>query len=162
MSASQSANQSGCLFPVPSTPHGLPLMLPMGIVAQYQRFPPFHVPFFYPCLPLKSPTEPVRQSCLKSPPFHVPFVLPCLPFKLPNEPVPLCHSVNVEVAYTESLEIKTGTGPITMGFLDTMSGSATLSSKGKGITVNGLDGTAHLESHGGPIQVQAKNKLLLQ
>jgi len=116
----------------------------------------------HPCLPFKPPMEPVRQSCLKSPPYHVPFVLPCLPFKLPNEPVHLYHSVNVEVAYTESLEIKTGTGPITMGFLDTMSGSATLSSKGKGITVNGLDGTAHLESHGGPIQVRAKNKLVLQ
>ncbi|KAL0030213.1 hypothetical protein WJX77_003267 [Trebouxia sp. C0004] len=68
-------------------------------------------------------------------------------------------SVNVEVAYTESLEIKTGTGPITMGFLDTMSGSATLSSKAKGITVNGLDGTAHLESHGGPIQLKLQENL---
>ncbi len=69
--------------------------------------------------------------------------------------------MHVEVAYTESLEIKSGTRPITMGFLDTMSGSAALSSKGKGITVNGLDGTAHLESHGGPIQVRAKQKLSL-
>ena len=175
--------------PVPSMPHGLPFMLPMRIVAQYQRVPPhppplhapfihpspplkqpmefvcqsvlkpsppFHMPFIHPCLPLKLPTEPVCQSCFKSPPYRVCFALPCLPFKPPQEPVHLCHSVNVEVAYTESLEIRSGTGPITMGFLDTMRGSATLSSKGKGITVDGLDGTAHLESHGGPIQVPAK------
>ena len=69
--------------------------------------------------------------------------------------------MTLEVAYTESLEIKSGTGSITMGFLDTMSGRAALSSKGKGITVNGLDGTAHLESHGGPIQVRAEQKLPL-
>ncbi len=68
--------------------------------------------------------------------------------------------MTLEVAYTESLEIKSGTGSITMGFLDTMSGSAALSSQGKGITVNGLDGTAHLESHGGPIQVRAKPKTI--
>ena len=69
--------------------------------------------------------------------------------------------MNVEVAYTESLEIRSGTAPITMGLLDTMSGSATLSSLGTGITVNGLDGTAHLESHSGLIQVRAIHKLTL-
>ncbi|KAL0022852.1 hypothetical protein WJX79_011082 [Trebouxia sp. C0005] len=68
-------------------------------------------------------------------------------------------SVTVEVAYAESLEIRSGPGPINMGFLDTMNGSATLASKGKGITVNGLDGTAHLKSHGGPIQLKLQDNL---
>ena len=76
---------------------------------------------------------------------------------LPIDPVCLCHSVNVEVAYTESLDIKTGTGPITLGFLDTMNGSASLLSKGGSITVNGLDGSANLQSHGGPIHVRSYN-----
>ncbi len=66
----------------------------------------------------------------------------------------------MDVAYTESLGIKTGGGPITMGFLDTMNGSARLTSDGGCITVDGFDGTADLQSHGGAIQVCPHDRLI--
>ena len=151
-----------------STPHVpfihpcLSVKQPMESVRQSVFIPlPSHMPFVHPCLPLKLFPEPVCQSCPKSPLYWACFVLPCLCCQLLKEPVRLCHSVTVEVAYAESLEIRSGPGPINMGFLDTMNGSATLASKGKGITVNGLDGTAHLKSHGGPIQVRANQNLIL-
>ena len=59
----------------------------------------------------------------------------------------------MEVAYTESLDVKTGNEPITFGFLDTMNGHALLASQGGDVTVEGLDGTAALQSHGGHVQV---------
>ena len=62
-------------------------------------------------------------------------------------------SVTVEVAYTESLEVRTGNSNITLNLLDTMSGTASLVSDGGGIRVEGLDGTADIRSHGGCIQV---------
>lgn len=66
-----------------------------------------------------------------------------------------CSSgVAVEVAYTESLDVKTGNEPTTFGFLDTMNGQALLASQGGDIVVEGLDGTAALQSHGGNIQVR--------
>ena len=64
-------------------------------------------------------------------------------------------SIDIEVAYTESLEVQAGDGPITVGFLDTMNGTASLVSTGKGITVNGLDGTASVQCHGGDIEVRS-------
>ena len=65
--------------------------------------------------------------------------------------------VDIEVAYTEALEVRAGDAPISIGFLDTMNGTASLVSEGKGISVNGLDGTANVQSHGGPIQVCSRS-----
>ena len=122
--------------------HCLPFQLPYGAACR-----PHHLPLVYPF------QLPIDAVC----PFQLPHHKPLCPFQLPIDPVCLCHSVNVEVAYTESLDIKTGTGPITLGFLDTMNGSASLLSRGGSITVNGLDGSANVQSHGGPIHVRSYN-----
>ena len=68
--------------------------------------------------------------------------------------------VDVEVAYTESLQVNTVKGSIAFGFLDTMNGSAQLTTQGGNVAVDGLDGTASLQSHGGNIQVAAINSWL--
>lgn len=65
----------------------------------------------------------------------------------------------MDVSYTESLQVNTGKGPITFAFLDSMNGSASLSSQGGDIAVDGLDGTASLQSNGGDIQVPQPPKL---
>ena len=57
------------------------------------------------------------------------------------------------MTYNEVLEVRASDASISVGFLDAMNGTASLVSNGKGITVNGLDGTASVQSHGGPIQV---------
>ena len=69
----------------------------------------------------------------------------------------LCRgAVSVDVAYTESLTVMTKGKPITFGLLDTMNGAAQLCSNGGKVTVEGLDGTADLESKGGNIQVRCR------
>ena len=60
----------------------------------------------------------------------------------------------MDVAYTESLQVKTGKSSITFAFLDAMNGNASLTTQGGDIAVDGLDGTASLLSNGGNIQVQ--------
>ena len=67
--------------------------------------------------------------------------------------------VQVDVAYTESLQVKTGQSSITFSILDTMNGSANLTSQGGDIAVDGLDGTASMQSNGGKIQVRPQPPL---
>ena len=64
------------------------------------------------------------------------------------------------MAYTESLQVNAGNSPVTFGFLDTMSGAASLMSEGNAVTVNGLDGAASVQSHGGAIQVRTDKSRL--
>lgn len=64
------------------------------------------------------------------------------------------------MAYTESLQVNAGNSPVTFGFLDTMSGAASLVSEGNAVTVNGLDGAANVQSHGGAIQVRTDKSRL--
>ena len=68
--------------------------------------------------------------------------------------MPICSgAVTVDVAYTESLLVRTRGKPITVGSLDTMNGQALLQTHGGSLSVQGLDGSARLESQGGSIQV---------
>lgn len=59
----------------------------------------------------------------------------------------------MDVAYTESLQVKTGRSSIAFSILDTMNGSASLTSQGGDIAVDGLDGTVSMQSNGGNVQV---------
>ena len=61
--------------------------------------------------------------------------------------------VSVDTAYTESLQVFTQGDMISFGLLDSMNGHAHLQSGGGDVTVEGLDGSAQLDSQGGAIQV---------
>lgn len=61
--------------------------------------------------------------------------------------------MSVDTAYTESLKVLTKARMISFGLLDSMSGHAHLQSGGGSVTVEGLDGSAQLDSQGGAIQV---------
>lgn len=68
-------------------------------------------------------------------------------------------AVKVDVAYTESLLVMTKGKPVTIGSLDTMNGHALLQTYGGSLSVQGLDGSARLESRGGSVQVSASATL---